>query len=320
MCHFIPLPALPSAKTLAGLFITNIFKYHGAPLNIVSDRGVQFVSRFWRAFCSLLGTDLSFSSAYHPQTNGQTERTNQSLEQYLRCYVSNNQSQWTEFLPWAEFAFNNATHASTGESPFYIVYGFHPRGFSFSKQFSAVPAANSMVEHFSKVWQRIQNSLSSAVSTQKRAADRHRKESPEYQVGDKVWLSSKNISLKVPSAKLGPKFIGPFVISDIINPSSVRLVLPPELKISNTFHVSLLKPARVVRQHSPPPPVLVDGQSEYEIQKIIDSRLSRGGLQFLIHWKGYGPEERSWISATNVKADRLIRQFYAKHPEKPRGP
>uniref|UniRef100_A0A803J5H9 Gypsy retrotransposon integrase-like protein 1 n=1 Tax=Xenopus tropicalis TaxID=8364 RepID=A0A803J5H9_XENTR len=121
MSHFIPLPALPSAKSLAERFLSDIFRLHGAPLNIVSDRGVQFVSRFWRAFCSLMGTELSFSSAYHPQTNGQTERTNQSLEQYLRCYVSSNQSLWADFLPWAEFAFNNSTHSSTGESPFFIV-------------------------------------------------------------------------------------------------------------------------------------------------------------------------------------------------------
>uniref|UniRef100_A0A803JG23 Gypsy retrotransposon integrase-like protein 1 n=1 Tax=Xenopus tropicalis TaxID=8364 RepID=A0A803JG23_XENTR len=127
MAHFIPLPHLPSAKTLADLFIMHIFKFHGFPENIVSDRGVQFVSKFWRAFCTLVGTELSFSSAYHPQTNGQTERVNQSLEQYLRCYVSDNQSTWSELLPWAEFAYNNATHSSSGRSPFFVLYGLHPK-------------------------------------------------------------------------------------------------------------------------------------------------------------------------------------------------
>uniref|UniRef100_A0A803KEW4 Chromo domain-containing protein n=1 Tax=Xenopus tropicalis TaxID=8364 RepID=A0A803KEW4_XENTR len=267
-----------------------------------------------------MGTDLSFSSAYHPQTNGQTERTNQSLEQYLRCYISSNQSLWAEFLPWAEFAFNNSTHSSTGESPFFVVFGYHPRVFSFSTTSSDVPAVDSLVNQFSSIWQRVQESLSTAVAIQKKAFDKHHKASPEYQVGDKVWLSSRNVPLKVSSSKFAPKYIGPFSVSEVINPNTVRLELPPELKISNSFHVSLLKPARVVRQRSPPPPVSVEGQAEYAIQRLVDSRLSRGRLQYLVYWKGYGPEERSWVPASDVRADRLVRQFHVRFPDKPRGP
>uniref|UniRef100_A0A803JWS4 Integrase catalytic domain-containing protein n=1 Tax=Xenopus tropicalis TaxID=8364 RepID=A0A803JWS4_XENTR len=320
MAHFIPLPQLPSAKILADLFVTHIFKFHGFPENIVSDRGVQFVSRFWRAFCSLVGTDLSFSSAYHPQTNGQTERVNQSLEQYLRCYVSDNQSSWSELLPWAEFAYNNATHSSSGRSPFFVVYGLHPKAFSFSGSNSSVPSANSSVLEFSEIWSSVHDSLSAASLAQEKAANKSRREAPQYKVGDLVWLSTKNIKLKVPSPKLGPRFIGPYPIISIVNPSSVHLQLPPNFKIANTFHVSLLKPATNTRRLFVPPPLLVEGQPEYEIQEFLDSRLVRGKLQYLTRWKGFGPEENSWVSVEDIKADCLRRQFHIRFPEKPGGP
>uniref|UniRef100_A0A803J5N9 Integrase catalytic domain-containing protein n=1 Tax=Xenopus tropicalis TaxID=8364 RepID=A0A803J5N9_XENTR len=315
MAHFISLPQLPSAKVLADLFITHIFKFHGFPENIISDRGVQFVSKFWRAFCSLVGTELSFSSAYHPQTNGQTERVNQSLEQYLRCYVSDNQSTWSELLPWAEFAYNNATHSSSGRSPFFVVYGLHPKAFSFSGSNSPVPSANSSVLKFSEIWSSVHDSLSAASLAQKKTGDKSRREAPQYKVGDLVWLSTKNIKLKVPSPKLGPRFIGPYPIIAIINSSSVRLQLPPNFKIANTFHVSLLKPASNTRCLSVPPPVLVEGQPEYEIQEFLDSRLVRGKLQYLTRWKGFGPEENSWVSVDDIKADRLRKQFHSRFPE-----
>uniref|UniRef100_A0A803JGD3 Integrase catalytic domain-containing protein n=1 Tax=Xenopus tropicalis TaxID=8364 RepID=A0A803JGD3_XENTR len=282
MSHFIPLPHLPSAKSLADLFVSNIFRLHGFPINIVSDRGVQFVSKFWRAFCSLVGIELSFSTAYHPQTNGQTERVNQSLEQFLRCYVSDNQSSWAELLPWAEFAYNNATHSSTGQSPFFIVNGLHPKAFSFSGSLSSVPSVNSSINQFAKIWSDVHDSLSKATAIQKKSADKSRREAPHYQVGDSVWLSTKNIKLRIPSLKLGPRFIGPYAITEVINPSSVRLKLPQTFKISNSFHVSLLKPAPQVRVLPVPPPVLVDGQSEFEVQELLDSRMVRGRLQYLV--------------------------------------
>uniref|UniRef100_A0A803JVG2 Chromo domain-containing protein n=1 Tax=Xenopus tropicalis TaxID=8364 RepID=A0A803JVG2_XENTR len=299
---------------------SNIFKLHGFPINIVSDRGVQFVSKFWRAFCSLVGIELSFSTAYHPQTNGQTERVNQSLEQFLRCYVANNQSSWAELLPWAEFAYNNATHSSTGQSPFFIVNGLHPKAFSFSGSLSSVPSVNSSISLFAKIWSDVHDSLSKATAIQKKSADRSRREAPHYQVGDSVWLSTKNIKLRIPSLKLGPRFIGPYAITEVINPSSVRLKLPQTFKISDSFHVSLLKPAPQVRVLPVPPPVLVDGQSEFEVQELLDSRVVRGRLQYLVRWKGYGSEENSWVSVDDIKADRLRRQFHARFPEKPGGP
>lgn len=123
-CTPVPLQGTPSATETASAFIKKIVRLHGVPDSIISDRGVQFTSRFWRALCQALNIELRLSTAYHPQTNGQTERTNQTLEQYLRCFSSFAQDDW--LLPLAEFSYNNSIHSATKQSPFFANYGYHP--------------------------------------------------------------------------------------------------------------------------------------------------------------------------------------------------
>ena len=319
MVHFIPFPGLPNAKTLAQAFVDHIVKLHGIPSDIVSDRGTQFVSRFWKAFCSRLGIRLSFSSAFHPQSNGQTERVNQNLETYLRCFVAENQEDWCSFLPLAEFALNNRRQESSDKSPFFGAYGFHPQFGTFSGGgTSGLPEEERFSSSLSTIWQKIQSNLRKMSEKYKRVADKRRVPGPDLNVGDLVWLSTRNIKLKVPSWKLGPKFIGPYKISSIVNPVAFRLDLPRVWKIHNVFHRSLLKPyvQPTVPSSLPPPPILIDGNLEFEVSRIVNSRLVRGSLQYLVHWKGYGPEERMWVPVSDIKATRLIRAFYRAHPEK----
>ncbi|XP_077118581.1 olfactory receptor 10A2-like [Ranitomeya variabilis] len=133
MVHFIALPALPNAKTLVQVFRNEIVQLHSVPLDVVSDLGTQFVSKFWRAFCSLLGLQLYFYSALHPQSNGQTERINQNFETYLRCFVFESQEDYAFYLALAEFAINNHCQESTGRSPFFGVYSYYPQFVSISK-------------------------------------------------------------------------------------------------------------------------------------------------------------------------------------------
>ncbi len=116
--RFITLPKLPPAKETAELITTHIFRVFGISLDIVSDRGPQFSSRFWQAFCQSLGTKVSLSSGFHPESNGQTERVNQDLESTLRCMVGSNPSSWSSYLIWAEYAHNTLRSSSTGRSPF----------------------------------------------------------------------------------------------------------------------------------------------------------------------------------------------------------
>uniref|UniRef100_A0A803TGX1 Gypsy retrotransposon integrase-like protein 1 n=1 Tax=Anolis carolinensis TaxID=28377 RepID=A0A803TGX1_ANOCA len=122
LAHFIPCEGLPTAKETADLFLQHVFRLHGLPKSLVTDRGSQFTSRFWKALQKLLGIDSRLSSAHHPQTDGQTERTNATLEQYLRCYVNYQQDNWASLLPLSEFAYNNGVQASTKETPFFANY------------------------------------------------------------------------------------------------------------------------------------------------------------------------------------------------------
>lgn len=126
MAHFIALPKLPSAKETAEVMMNQVFRIHGFPRDIVSDRGPQFVSRFWKEFCRLLGATVSLTSGYHPESNGQTERLNQELETCLRCLVSQNQASWSKHLTWVEYAHNTLPTSATGLSPFHCVYGYQP--------------------------------------------------------------------------------------------------------------------------------------------------------------------------------------------------
>ncbi|CAJ0919665.1 unnamed protein product [Ranitomeya imitator] len=311
MGHFTPLSGLPSAPKLAKLFIQHVLRLHGLPLHIVSDRGVQFISRFWRSLCKLLDVALEFSSAYHPQSNGQVERVNQVLTNYLRHFVNGHHSDWADLLPWAEFSYNNHVGESSSNSPFFIVYGQHPKIPTPLPPASSNPAAESLAKDFTKVWTETRTSLEQASVRTKEHADKRRLDPPPFHPGDKVWLSSRHIRLKVPSYKLAPRFIGPFEVLHRINDVCYRLKLPASLRIHNSFHVSLLKPVVLSRFTQDPGnfPSPVGSEDVYEVKDILAMKKRGGRSLFLVNWNGYGPEERSWEPVENINAPVLLRRF-----------
>ncbi|XP_057712509.1 uncharacterized protein LOC130929420 [Corythoichthys intestinalis] len=258
MAHFIPLPKLPSAKALAQVLMYNIFRVHGFPTDVVSDRGPQFVSAFWKAFCRMIGATVSLSSGFHPQSNGQAERLNQILETGLRCLASQDPSTWSEKLMWLEVAHNTLPSSATGFSPFHVVHGFQPSLFPALDTNSPVPSALALIRRCRRTWERARRILLRRSAIYKTAADRKRSAAPTYATGDRVWLSTRHLPLKVQSRKLAPRFVGPFPVSKVINPVSVRLQLPKSMRVHPTFHVSQLKPARASRLVPParPPPGL----------------------------------------------------------------
>uniref|UniRef100_A0A8C6XS72 Uncharacterized protein n=1 Tax=Naja naja TaxID=35670 RepID=A0A8C6XS72_NAJNA len=318
--HFIPCKGLPSARKLADLFIKHTYRLHGVPRRIISDRGVQFTAKFWREFVHLIGSTQGLSTAYHPCTNGAAERANATIEQYLRCCIYQ-QNDWVDLLPYAEIMYNNTVHNSTGYSPFQIVHGteFVPIP-EWPHKHQEPDTVNTWSDSIKSTWKAVQVALNKAQTEYKKQADKKRSSQIQYKVGDWVYLSTKYINLGLTSKKLGPKYIGPFSVSRIINPVTVCLRLPSRFKrIHPVFHINLLKPADMTRQNQrlqTPGPIRDD---HYKIDKILDSHRKRGTLQYLVRWCGYPITDASWVPCSNVSAPRLRNRFHRSHPTKAGG-
>jgi hypothetical protein len=281
------------------------------------------VSNFIKDFYGLLGIKQNASTAYHPQTDGQTERVNQELEQYLRLFINHRQTDWADWLAPAQFSYNDKVHSATGYSPFYVNYGRHPW-----KGGDAKEAKNEDAEELIKQIQGIQKeteaALKLAAETMKRFYDRKARDRVEYDIGDKVWLEATNLRTDRPAKKLDHKRYGPFKITAKAGKSAYKLELPRQWhQLYPVFHESLLHPYNTPDPLQTTvkalPPVLIDGTPEYEVERILNSRRRRGRLQFLIKWKGYGHEENTWESKADVKnAPEEIKKYYRDHPNAPK--
>ncbi|QRW18646.1 Retrotransposable element Tf2 protein [Rhizoctonia solani] len=290
--HFIPTLKKVSAKGLADLFVAHIWKLHGLPVKTISDQGTTFTGKFLRALYQQLGIKPSFSLAYHPESDGQTERVNQFIEFYLRSYVAADHSDWVKWLPLAEYAYNNAKHSATGKTPFKLIYGRNPI-MNPSNIPANVPEADLVADTLAQEWKEAK----AALRMSKERMTRDKGTVPEYSIGEKVWLDGKNVELRTNSNKLDPKRLGPFEVLEKVSSHAYRLKLPETLKIHDVFYVGLLSRVHISpSQPFPerPPPETIEGEEEYEVEQIIDSKRQRGKWFYLIKWKGYGPEDNSW--------------------------
>ena len=245
MAHFVALQENATAKDCAQAFLKEIWKLHGLPEDIVSDRDTKWTGEFWNNLCVMLGIKRNLSSAFHPQTDGQTERVNQNLETYLQTFINYDQNDWNALLPLAEFAYNNSITQATKMTPFYTNYGFNPKTLWPSNAEGKNLASKAYVHWMKSVHERASKTLEDTRASMSKYYDQKRQEHPNYQIGDKVMLNAKNIRTKRPTKKLAPKLYGPFKIIEKIGSRSYRLELQSRWRIHNVFHASLLEPYRL---------------------------------------------------------------------------
>ena len=216
-----------------------MWKLHGLPESVVSDRGPQFVAELTKELNRMLGIKTKLSTAFHPQTDGQTERMNQELEQYLRIFVEHRQKDWPEWLASAEFAINNKIHTATKMSPFMANYGREMRMGGDIRKKGKVESATEFVQRMKKVQEEAEVALRKTQEDMKRYADRERKETEEWKKGDRVLLSTKDLVFKErPTKKLTERYVGPYVIEEVVSTNAVKLRLPASMRIHPVVNVS----------------------------------------------------------------------------------
>jgi len=267
--HFIPTHTTVTVEGAARLFLHQVWKLHGLSTCIVSDRGPQFVARFTRELYHLLGIKLASSTAWHPQTDGQTEHVNQELNQYLQLFVNKRQDNWYDLLPLAEFQHNNHVHSATQHPLFLLDTGRLPRmGFEPRQNHSDLETVNEFTERMRTVIEEAKSAICKAQDDMKRYYDRRRTPAPVFNPGNKVFLDASDIRTTCPSQKLSHRRLGPFVVEQRIGPMAYHLKLPHWMKqlhpVFNVVKLTLapddLIPGQKLTDH--PPPIIIDGEPE----------------------------------------------------------
>ena len=327
-----------TAEETARLVFERWVTHYGLPARIVSDRDPRFTGRFWQALWKLLDTQLVMSTAGHPQTDGKAENRQRTALTMLRHYVNFEQTNWDMKLLHAVHAINHTKSASTGLTPFEVMFRRAPRlpldvalepARLRGSDLDTVPAATDFLERNRHLWTAARENHERAQAQQKKHADKHRRDE-RFAVGDRVLLSTKDLQLAADptqrrAAKLTARYVGPLVVKEVINENAYRLALPPQLRIHDVQNISKLR-----RYHSSPaafagrpdssarpPPEVVDaaGTPSYEVERIIAQRKVGRRTDYLIKWKGYPDEDSTWEPASHLNCPDLLREFKARQRE-----
>jgi hypothetical protein len=346
--HVAPCSKDPSAETLAHIFFDTVWRHHGMPTGIVSDRGTQYTSTFWNALFKWAGTGLRMSTAFHPESDGQSERALRSITAMLRAYCQERPEDWDLRLAAVEYAYNKSVNASTGYSPFYLEYGelplepahlLNPRAADLPVEADAHSFATRLQQDIAAA----QAHLAKAQARQSKYANQKRREHA-FAVGDMVLLSTENLAITSAESvrKFRVLFEGPFEILDFPSPVSARLDLPPEAfpRVHPVFHVSLLRPYywREADEDtgpsdgpadSPLPVYTERGEDIWEVDAILDRSVYRKAhwrkfrgkdrwfptvWQYKVRWRGFGPEHDTWEVGTQFRGEaiKLVHEFDAR--------
>ena len=325
------------ASRAADCFIDSVVRHHGIPASIVSDRGPQFVSRVWRTLWSRLGTSLSMSTAYHPQTDGLSEREQRTMSTWLRAFCSEHPEDWDQLLPLAELALNCMPQAASGIAPYELLYGRNPahsvdRALSneppsadSARELADVPAAEARWKQMAAAWTKVRGKLQEGQRRMAAAADRHRREL-SFNVNDQVLLSTQHLKIADPlyNAKLAHLYCGPFRVTRVINANAYELELPEHMRIHSTVNISHLREYRDGRIAFPgrpaapglerPPPEAMDaaGQPAFVVERVLAQKARGKKARYLVLWKGYPYSEASWEPAANLDGAKKAIDDYVK--------
>lgn len=323
MVHYAPTHTECTAEDVGKIFWKEVVRHHGIPDSIVSDRDTRFTSKFWTALWKQLGTKLLMSSAHHPETDGQTERANRTLEDMLRAFVDVNQDDWDEYLVQAEIAYNNSEQASTKYTPFYLNSGQHP-SLPLSKIVGDKTNNESVNDLLGRLRICLDNAklnLQEAQARQTHYANMSRRD-VSFELGDEVMLSTAILRKWDRAPKLLPKYVGPYKIIKVVSPVAYELDLPATMRIHNVFHISKLKAYQESSdvqfpdrdQQVRPAPEIVDEENEWEVEQIMNkkTRNRRTGPKtyYLVKWKGYPISESTWEPEEHLEHAKLLLDEY----------
>jgi hypothetical protein len=322
--YFIPYLESSTTEALCYSFKRHVIANHGMPENIVSDRDKWLTSKFWTSLMKQLGVKQTMTSGYHPQTNGQTERLNQTLEEYLRHYLNWKQDNWVELLPIAQYAYNSSTTEPTGMTPYEATYGFTPEILHKVRPDEA-PAQSALERstELKETHEQMRKDLEFISYRMAKYYNLGRSSAPIFKEGGKVFIIARNIKTRRPSNKLDHVKLGPFLIKEKIGEHNYRIGLPEGMKKHPVFHVSLLERApdesKVVtrlRTNS-------YEEKEYEVERIVGfkpgKRWEEEQLEedkYLIKWKGYSEQESSWEPESNLNCRQKIEQYHQEQKKK----
>jgi hypothetical protein len=287
MARFIPTHSTVTSKGTADLFLREVFRHHGLPSNIVSDRDPRFTAKFWDALQKALGVQLLMSTAAHPQTDGQSEAAVKVIQKLLKPFVFQGQD-WEELLPSLEFAYNDTVQSSTGQTPFYLNYGHHPTGATRHETVDN-PHAEDKVRYLLRLQEAARDAINDAQQVQRRNADKKRTDAALIKEGDWVLLRRKESEKR----KLAPLADGPFQVTKV-GTNAVTLRFPSNSRAHPTVNIS-----RVQLYFGPRPRLVTappddDARHEYEVDRIMGYRKRNGQETYFIHWKGYPAEDDTW--------------------------
>jgi transposase InsO family protein len=321
---FIPTRDDTTAADFAELFFEHVECRFGSPRSIVTDRDSRITSDFWREVCEIKIIKRRLSTAYHPQTDGQSEALNRIIEDYLRAYTSEDQTIWAKLLPLAQFAYNNSRNHTTRMSPNRLLHGFDCEirvDVADNVSERRIPAAKDRIEKLHQLRQELRLRL---VEAQERMASYYnaRHVPKQFKTGDLVKLSTKYLKLKHP--KLSPRWVGPFRVLERIGSQAYRLALPNKYaRLHPVFSVQMLEDYRRrdddAELTTMPMPDLEDPQDEWEVEEVRDKRRIKGTIHYLVKWSGWPSEYNSYEPAAHlVKTPRAVADFERKLKRKNR--